>query len=120
VLAVATTWLAARQKEQGRRTIDHDAPNVRATLRDAGTILDLELEAREVRDELSESRRVIFTPAPICESQSLRTVLPAIVHHDLSVTTREPVRSKGSFDLRRDRTTNGSPANGQNLASRKS
>jgi hypothetical protein len=90
VLAVDASRIAAWQKEQRWRAVDHDAPCVRAPLGDTGSILDVELKADQGRHLFMKPRRVVFAPAPLSEPQGLRTISTG-PHHALNVTTRHTV-----------------------------
>jgi hypothetical protein len=68
VLTIDASRLAAREEEESWRTVEHDAPDVRAALRDTGAILDIELETRESGHLLAKSRRIVLAPPSFRES----------------------------------------------------
>jgi hypothetical protein len=71
--------IAARQKEEGGRVIDHDAPKMFDPPACTRAILDIELKADEGRYLFAKPRRVVLARAPCRESSQL--CAPSAVHH---------------------------------------
>jgi hypothetical protein len=90
VLTVGALRISARPYEQSWCAVDHDAPSMRASFADTRAILDVELEAEQVRHLLVKPRRFVLATTPLGESNGCRAVSTGSHHHHSSPRNHLP------------------------------
>jgi hypothetical protein len=86
VLAVDAAGIAAGYEKERGRAVDNDVPRMSISSH-ARPVLNVELEADKARHLILKPRRVILTPAPLCEPLRLHAVLTGVHQHGDNVTT---------------------------------